>query len=66
LRTLFIARSILTEWTVLDYKGASPFLSVIVERPNVDLKMPFQYLTLLLKIGTKSEQYLKQSSDEAD
>jgi hypothetical protein len=45
----------LTELPVPDSKGRSPFFSVIVEGPNVDFKLPLQYLTLLLKIVTRSK-----------
>jgi hypothetical protein len=59
-----MASLIQMERTARDHKSASPFLSVIVEGPNVDFELPLQHLTLLLKIVTKSQQYLKQLSDE--
>jgi hypothetical protein len=56
----------LAERTSPDSKSGSAFVSVIVEGMNVDFSLPLQYLTLLLKIVTKSQQYLKQPSDKAD
>jgi hypothetical protein len=65
LRTLFIAGWILAERTAPDCQSASPFVSVILEGPNVDFRLPLQYRTLPLKIVAKSQQSLKQPSDEA-
>jgi hypothetical protein len=65
IRTIYIMNSILNERTAPDFKEASSFLYVLVENTKIDFKLSIQYLTVLLTILTKSQQYLKRPSEEA-
>jgi hypothetical protein len=65
IRTIHIFTQIITERSDPQYRNASSFLSVIIEKQTADYSLAIHYLTLLVKILAKAVGYLKEPEDEA-